>query len=251
MFLSKIFVREDPPVLEGLKQFIPAVEHAASSDSTVFKMDWPAFQTGEVSFLSDPSMKEIEAKAFRNAKEKALLIEKEAYEKGFAQGEKDGFELGQKSSETILHQLQKLFIEIGSRREDLYKKYEKELLQLVFCLTRRILQQDLPLPEDVITKTLQAAFHYVKEQKKVLLYLNPKDHEFLLSRPQSLPFAQETLESEGVKIIADSTITPGGCYLETSCGDIDATLESQLAQLFSLLWDKFEKTGFLSGRLGQ
>jgi flagellar assembly protein FliH len=194
-------------------------------------------------------MKEIEAEVFRKAKEKALLIEREAYERGFAQGEKDGLELGQKRSETIFRQLQLLFGEIVKQREDLYQAYTREMMQLAICLTRKILQQDLPLPEPLIHKTLQAAFHYVKEQRKVHLRLNPNDYEHLLARPELLPFAQEPNGTEGVKMVADPTITRGGCYLETSMGDIDATLESQLDQIASLIWEKAEKSGFLPGRL--
>ncbi len=188
-------------------------------------------------------MKEMEAKVLRKAREKALLIEREAYDRGFAQGEKDGFELGQKRAGTIFHQLQKLFSEIAKQREDLYQAYTREMLQLVFCLTRKILQQDLPLPEPVIHKTLQAAFRYVKEQRKVHLRLNPNDYEHLLARPELLPFAQEPNGAEGVKMVADPTITRGGCYLETSRGDIDATLESQLDQIASLIWEKVDKSG--------
>jgi flagellar assembly protein FliH len=249
--LSKVFFHQDSPDVEGKKKFTPELENCVSHEATAFQVEWPSFQAKDHSFLSDPSMKEMEAKLLRTAKDKALLIEKEAYDQGFAQGERDGFDLGQKRSETIYHQLQKLFSEIANKGEDLYKTYAQEMLQLVFSITRKILQQDLPLPELVIQKTLDAAFQYVKEQKKVQLHLNSKDYEYLLARPELLPFTLENKDSGGVRMVVDPTITRGGCYLETSLGDIDATLESQLDQIASLIWEKVEKSGFPTMRLPQ
>lgn len=246
--MSKAFIPGDSPAEKNRNHFTPAFKDSAPSPAS-FRVEWPRFQAGGRDFLSDPSLKEIEAEVLRKAKEKALLIEREAYDRGFAQGEKDGLELGQKRSETIFHQLQLLLGEMARQREDLYQAHTREMLQLVFCLTRKILQQDLPLPEPVIHKTLQVAFRYVKEQRKVHLHLNPSDYEYLIARPQLLPFAQEPDGAEGVKMIADPLITRGGCYLETSMGDIDATLESQLDQMASLIWEKVEKSGFHPTRL--
>jgi len=45
-----------------------------------------------------PDLKEMEAKIFQQAKEKILAMEKEAYEKGFAQGERMDWNWARKKS---------------------------------------------------------------------------------------------------------------------------------------------------------
>ena len=179
-------------------------------------------------------MKEKEEKVLKPAREKALLIEKEAYEKGFAQGEKDGLELGQKKFETIHDSFRQLLEEMKRLHQELYKKYEGEMIQLVFLVSRKILRQDLPLPEEVVKETLRAAFQYVVEPRNVVVHLNPKDHQYLLTHADDLPGGRKDDETNQFRIVPDPSVTRGGCFLETSFGDIDATLESQLDQILSL-----------------
>jgi len=185
-------------------------------------------------------LKEMESRIVQQAKGKILGLEKEAYEKGFVQGEKNGLELGQKKVEAILQQLKNLICEIERQRTELYKRYEKEMVQLVLGITQKILQQEVQLREEVVANTLQAAFQYVVDQKKLIVHLHPSDYKFLLAHPELRPFAAE--ESQGVKMVEDPSISRGGCLLETSFGVIDATLDSQFEQIAALLWQRFEQT---------
>ena len=167
------------------------------------------------------------------------MVEKEAYEKGFAQGEKDGLELGQKRFETVLDSFRQILEGMSRLHRDLYEEHEKEMVQLIFALARKILRHDLPLPEGVIKETLRAAFQYVIEPRKIAIHLNPQDHQDLLSHPDDLPWGRNE-EAKGIKILPDASITRGGCFLETSFGDIDATLESQLDQILSMMGSKVD-----------
>lgn len=184
-------------------------------------------------------LKEMEAKVLQQAKERILVLEKEAYEKGFAQGEKDGLELGQKRSEMMIGQLKNLLNEIERQRVDLYEKYRKEMVQLVLSISKKVLHREVSIHEDSIVSTLQEAFKYVVDQRKVIVHLNPVDYQFLLSHRERLPFFGE--EIRGIKLVEDPAITRGSSLLETSFGDIDATLENQFDQIASLIWQKIEQ----------
>jgi len=65
-----------------------------------------------------------------------------------------------------------------------------------------------------------------------------------LTHSAGLPFSSESEKKEGIKIIEDSSLSRGGCFLETSYGEIDATLIHQLEEVFSVVWKNFEKSGF-------
>jgi flagellar assembly protein FliH len=191
-------------------------------------------------------LKEVETKFLKQAKEKALFIEKEAYEKGFAQGEKDGLELGQRRLETTIQQFRNVFIEIERQRKDLYRAYEREMLQLVFSLSKRVLHRELQVHEDVIIAVLREAFQYVVDRKKVIVHLHPIDYQYLLTHPERVPFPLN--DGGGVKVIEDPSMTRGGCFLETSFGQVDATIEGQFDEIVSLIWERMEQTGLLSDR---
>ena len=205
-----------------------------------FQMAWPELGGKKFSPQFGPQLKEIEAKIFQQAKEKILMLEKEGYEKGFAQGEKNGLELGQKRIETMIGQLHNVLKDIEHQRIDLYNQYVREMVQLVLSIAKKVLHREVNIQEDTIAFTLQEAFKYVLDQKKVRVLLNPVDYQFLLSHRERLPFAEE--EIRGIQLVADPAITRGSSSLETSFGNIDATLENQFDQIASLIWQEIEKS---------
>jgi len=224
-----------------IKDFQLQLFKEESNPNPSFQMAWPQVGARKFSPQFEQHLKEIEAKVLQKAKERILVLEKEAYEKGFAQGEKNGLELGQKRIETMIYQLNTLLTEIERQRVDLYKNYEKEMVQLVLSIAKKVLHEEAKIREDVVAFTLREAFKYVVDQKKVVVHLNPVDYQYLISHRDRLPFVVE--EMRGIKLIEDPAITRGSSLLETSFGDIDATLENQVDQIASVIWQKIEQSG--------
>ena len=203
-----------------------------------FQAAWPQLGGKKFSPQFEQHLKEMEAKILKQARERILVLEKEAYEKGFAQGEKDGLELGQKRIETMIGQLNNLLKEIERQRTDLYERYRREMVQLVLSIAKKVIHHEVNIQEDTIVLTLQEAFKYVVDQKKVVVRLNPIDYQFLLSHRERLPFAGEKMR--GIEMVEDPTITRGSSLLETSFGAIDATVENQFDQIASLIWENID-----------
>ncbi len=235
--MSKQFIPQYPQTSEESKNFFPRVL-SQTPPSSAPALDWSQLQFREETFAPPPSFREMEEKMIKAARERAVFIEKEAYEKGFAQGEKDGQELGQKRIETALEPFHLLLQEMNRLPGDLHRKLERELIQLILAIVRKILHQDSLLPDETIVKTLQAAFQFVVESKKGLIHVHPKDFAYLAAHPDFLPFSMQGENSAGIQLLADPSVQRGGCFLETTYGDIDATLDGQLDQIISALWPK-------------
>jgi len=240
--LSKVFLPQFSRSGETPQEFVRSPLDPAGESSPAFEVQWPPLLSAEDARQANQAAKEMEEKILKQARDRALLIEREAYEKGFAQGERDGMELGEKRLEPILDTLRKILEEIGSLRRDLYQRYEAEMVRLIFALARKILRHDLPLPEGWVTETVKAAFQYVLEPRKVILHLNPRDHQYLLSHPEGFPFSLAAKGEDKIQVVPDPSITRGGCFLETPLGDIDATLETQMDALTASVWQKFEQS---------
>jgi flagellar assembly protein FliH len=246
--LSRVFLPQFSPSGETPQEFVRSPLHPGGESPPPFEVQWPPLLSAEDARKVNQAAKEMEEKTLKQARDRALLIEREAYEKGFAQGERDGLELGKKRLEPVLDNFRKILEEIGRMRRDLYQKHEAEMVRLVFALTRKILRHDLPLPEGWVKETVKAAFQYVLEPHKVILHLNPRDHQYLLSHPESFPFSQAGKEEAEIQVVPDPSITRGGCFLETPLGDIDATLETQMGALTASVWQKFEQTNLSPDR---
>ena len=211
-----------------------------------FQLEWPQLQPKAYASSFHQYLKELEEKVLKQTREKSLFIEKEAYEKGFAQGEKDGLELGQRRIETMIHQFKEILLDIERQRKDLYKAFEKEMLQLVVDISKKVIRHELKLHEGIILATLQEALQYVVDRRKLVIHLNPVDYQYLLAHPEGLSLPLD--EAGGVKVIEDPSITRGGCFLETSFGEVDATVESQFNEIVSLIWEQWERSGQRSDR---
>jgi flagellar assembly protein FliH len=211
-----------------------------------FQLEWPQLHPKTYASSFHQYLKELEEKVLKQAREKSLFIEKEAYEKGFAQGEKDGLELGQRRIETIITQFKEILLEIEGQRKDLYKAFEKEMLLLVLDISKKVIRHELKLHEDIILATLQGAIQYVVDRRKLVAHLNPVDYQYLLAHPEGLPLPLD--EAGAVKVIEDHSIARGGCILETSFGEVDATVESQFNEIVRLIWEQWERSGLQSDR---
>jgi len=240
--LSKVFLPQFSPSGKTPQEFVRSPLHPDGESPPAFGVQWPPLLSAENARQVNQAAKEMEEKVLKQARDRALLIEREAYEKGFAQGERDGLELGEKRLEAILDTFRKILEEIGRLRRNLYQKHESEMVRLVFALTRKILRHDLPLPEGWVKETVKAAFQYVLEPRKVILHLNPRDCQYLLNHPEGFPFSREGKEEDKIQVVPDPSITRGGCFLETPRGDIDATLETQIDALTASVWRKFEQS---------
>jgi flagellar assembly protein FliH len=205
-----------------------------------FRVQWPALRPKNRAFLANQALGNLEEQVLKEAKERALAAEKEAYEKGFSQGEKDGLELGFKRLEAHLQSFQKVLAEVQRFQKEFFQKHEKEMVQFLITLVRKILRQDNPQAEQIVTAILHEAFRCVEERKGVQIRLHPKDYEFLKDHPERLPFPLNEASAEGIKLAADPSLLRGGCLIETSFGDIDATLESQLDQITAGIWQRVE-----------
>ncbi len=173
----------------------------------------------------------------QEAQEKADLLEQEEYEKGFAQGEKDGFELGEKKAIKILENIEKLFTEIGHLKKELIKKSEKEILDLIFTIAEKIIHHQIKSDEGVLREAVFNALNLAAEKNNVIFHVNPEDYEYLENIRPELFLKFKELKS--VIVNSDPAVSRGGCFLETPYGDVNAGIETQLEVIYQCLEETY------------
>ncbi len=233
------FSSENPPGAT-LKKFTPSLLPGGAPPSKSFQGDSSGLSPAQGIFPFGRSLRDLEDRILKNVRDQALQIEKEAYEKGFAQGEKDGQELGLKRFEAVLQSFQKIFEELQKYQREYDRKHEGEMVRFLLTLARRVLRQEFPQAEETVAETIREAIQQVEERKRFQIRLHPKDYEFLKAHPERLPFPLNEENPEGAKLVADPSLLRGGCLIETPFGDIDATLESQLDQITAGIWRKID-----------
>jgi flagellar assembly protein FliH len=137
----------------------------------------------------------------------------------------------------MVHQFEQVLLDIRRQREALYKEFEREMLELVFSISKKVIHHELTLQEGLVQKALEEAFQNVVDRKRIVVHLHPADYQFLLNHPDRFPFIRG--QTEGIRVVEDPSISRGGCLLETSFGEVDATIEGQFAEIVSSIWSQW------------
>jgi len=173
----------------------------------------------------------------REAQENASALEREAYEKGFAQGEKDGVELGQRKALKLIENIENLLRSMDDLKQGLLALYEREIVELVFAVAEKVIHRTIRSDDAAIEGTILAALKLAAEKSKATLRVNPEDYDYVEElRPE---FFAAIKELKALTVISDPSITRGGCLLESPYGDVDATIETQTEKIHQCLEQVF------------
>ena len=167
------------------------------------------------------------------AKQRAQHIERQAYEEGFQQGQKDGREVGERSLDLQVQQFREIVQAMPREKEELYRQREQELLNLVLLISRKVVVREMKLQPEAIQEIVAEGFRILADTENIKLRINPQDYEVLQWAPQEL-------WPPGVEMIPDGTVSPGGFLMETASGDIDGTLKNRWAVVAKLVHEALQ-----------
>ena len=168
-----------------------------------------------------------------SARKKADEIERDAYEKGFAQGQKDGYELGGKKLDKVLGSIEDILKELTEYKARFVKENETEMLALVRRIAESVVKGAVRVDSDVVQRNILAAFTLVSDPTEVTLRVSEEDLEHVKElRPE---FFDQIEGLNALTMEADPTVTRGGCILEAKSGNVDGRLETQLETIVSAM----------------
>jgi flagellar assembly protein FliH len=170
-------------------------------------------------------------------KEKLARLEKEAYEKGFEQGQRDGLALEQRQMAEKGRQLETLFESINHQKAMLYTEGEQDLLRLSTLMAKKIIREEVMTNPGIIGNTVRAALAYLVDRNRISLRISPADMEEV---KKILPDLSALTKGGRLQLTEDRAVEAGGCILETGFGRINATIEDQLEMLEQVIQDEFE-----------
>ena len=173
----------------------------------------------------------------REAREKVAQLEQEAYEKGFAQGERDGFELGEKKAAKVVQNMENLLNKLGHVKDEIVRQQEKEIVEVVFAIAEKIVHFLSDSDRTAVRKAVLEGLRAATEKSSVVIKVNPEDLEYVENLAPELSANIKELRS--ITVRADSSVTRGGCLLETPYGDVDATMETRLKKIHQCLRSAF------------
>jgi len=162
-------------------------------------------------------------------RERLAALEREAFTKGYAQGERAGLEAGGKRADAMLRRIAQTIEELGGLRQTLIQETEREMVQLALTLARRVVHREVTLDPELAAALAHVALERLGTTSPATIRLNPDDYTVV---------AQDSARWTGqtVTVVPDPSISRGGCLVESAFGSVDATIEQQFDELSRALF---------------
>jgi len=97
------------------------------------------------------------------------------------------------------------------------------VLSLVLAVARKVIHDEVRLSAEAAARVVEAALASLRDATAVRIRVHPGDKSRIEQARPAAPASGHPLP----ELVADPAIGPGGCIVETDCGSVDATVESQ------------------------
>jgi len=172
-------------------------------------------------------------------------IRQEAHQQGYERGHQKGLEEGrvagrqealEKTSAEFEARLVQLasacesqFREVDRRKRELLLASHRDLVALAVAVAERVTKRIGLVDRQTVTDNLLGVIDLVGQTSDMVVAVNPVDAETLEQFASDLVARRGDLKH--VEVRPDDGVHPGGCVVKTCGGQIDATLETQLARI--------------------
>ncbi len=155
-----------------------------------------------------------------------------AHEAGWREGEA----ATRRRLDAVIEQLARSVEDLSSLRARLRRQAEAELVHLAVTIARRILRRELSLDPEAIAGLVHAALQRLAGQEIARVRVHP---ELALAVRTALAEGQGVQAAE---VVADARLEVGAVIFETERGNLDASVETQLAEIERGLADRLRKS---------
>jgi flagellar assembly protein FliH len=203
----------------------------------------PAVDAAAAAEVEAQDVGQSEAVALEDVKPLTLdeleAIRQDAYNEGFATGEKDGFHAGQLKAKQEaeaalalkLGSLEQVMAQLFEPIAEQDQQLEVALVRLVSHMVREVIQRELASDSSQIRQVLREALKLLPMgADNVRIQVNPQDFETIK--------ALRERHEESWRILEDDSLLPGGCRIESEHSQIDASVETRLAQALKQLFEQ-------------
>jgi flagellar assembly protein FliH len=174
------------------------------------------------------------AKAGHSSNEAIIAVkiekaEKEAYAKGYAEGLREGTEKETRRLFQTAESLVNSMKELDRLKKDTLEGNEEKILNLVFSVSEKVINQEISLNRDVIYGVLKSAIKQTLDKEGIKVRLNPEDYQTIMEIYPGVVNSFDDIRD--MIVVEDNGIRRGGVIIETSSGEVDARLDQQLHEL--------------------
>lgn len=153
------------------------------------------------------------------AQEESENIKKSAFE--------EGYRMGVEKAQTDLDEFRAQLAQFMSAKKDVFEYIAPDILELSVDIAKTIIKKEVESDPQVLINTIIDVLKMVsKSEPKIVIRVQPSAVQFIKDTIPNITY-EYGIDSK-INIIADPSITDGGCVFQTNNGIVDASVDTQL-----------------------
>lgn len=156
---------------------------------------------------------------------------KKAETEGWEAGREAGFAEGRAEVQRLIERTHTMMERVQNKRADILAEMEQQVIDLVLLIARKVIKTISESQRTVVVSNVIHSLRKIKARGNILIRVNLVDVK--LTTEHIKEFIKLVEGANGIQVVEDSTVEPGGCVIETDFGEVNARISSQLAELES------------------
>ena len=148
-----------------------------------------------------------------------------AFQKGHAAGDAAGAQRAEQRLGPVMDALNRILQELAGTRKRFRMEAEEDTVKLAIAIARRVLHRELSTDPEAILGLVMAAFQKLNTRETYRLRVSPSSAATLEQNRARLDLPA------ALEIIPDRSLAEGAAVFETSRGELDASVDTQLAEI--------------------
>ena len=144
---------------------------------------------------------------------------------GRAEGEAAAAQLASQNLDPVIASFRGVIGDLVQQRKRLRAEAEEDTVKLAIAIARRVLHRELSTDSDAMLGLVKAAFGKLNVRETHRLRVSPEDAAALEENRARLELPP------GLEISRDASLRRGSAVFETARGELDASVDTQLAEI--------------------
>ena len=149
---------------------------------------------------------------------------RKVFDDAYAEGEKAGHEMGMRRAELVAKRLEKQLNEVISFKKTLEEKCEKLAVDLALLFAEAVVLKECATHREILARMIRKALTACEERGEIVVRVRGEDVRHI-----------EGVGHGNLKVVADDALKEPGFVIETSLGDIDGRISSQIEEMRNAL----------------
>ncbi len=195
----------------------------------------PAPLTGQAAVrLGEPPATDAEA-LLEAERERAR---EEAARRGFEEGYREGWEAALREAGDMTAAAAALLESVERARREALSSLDREVAEMALEVGEKLALQRLEVDPESLLEMVRAVVYRAADRRTLRIRMHPRDLHLLGEVRRRL--ASSFADVEGLELVEDPGMRPGGCVVETVAGTIDARLETRLDRVRAAVFPEEE-----------